>query len=140
MAVENAAKELYKAGEKKIGTDERTFIGIFPERISAHLAAVSSAYRNMYGNSLEKVYISAFRKICHNCMFLVIFSSMLHPLHAIKKETSGLFKFGLSTILGCAQNPAMHFAKVPFCNISMLTYASYLEPDKWCDFVFPLSF
>lgn len=85
MMAENDAKALYKAGEKRLGTDERTFRSIFCERSRAHLAAVSYAYNSMYGKSLKK---------------------------AIKGETSGLFEFALVTILQCAENPAMYFAKV----------------------------
>lgn len=55
MAVKDA-KSLYKAGEKKLGTDEKAFIRIFSEQSRAHLAAVASAYRDMYGNSLKKVW------------------------------------------------------------------------------------
>lgn len=53
--VEHDAMSLFKAGEKKLGTDEKTFIHIFSERSRAHLAAVASAYHSMYGNSLTKV-------------------------------------------------------------------------------------
>lgn len=49
------AEALYKAGEKRWGTDEDKFIQIFSERSRAHLAAVSSTYKNLYGNSLKKV-------------------------------------------------------------------------------------
>ncbi|CAO2813722.1 unnamed protein product [Amaranthus hypochondriacus] len=84
MMAENDAKMLYKAGEKRLGTDEDMFINIFTGRGSAHLAGIDSAYRSMYGHSLEK---------------------------AIKKETSGLFEFGLLSILRCAENPAKYFAK-----------------------------
>ncbi|MCL7050609.1 hypothetical protein MKW94_006935 [Papaver nudicaule] len=80
---ERDAKSLFKAGEKKMGTDEKTFIHIFSGASRAHLAAVSAAYRNVYG-SLKK---------------------------AVKSETSGLFEFGLLTILKCAENPAKYFAK-----------------------------
>lgn len=55
VIVEEDAKKLYKSGEKRIGTDEKTFIRIFSERSSPHLAAVSSAYYASFGNSLEKV-------------------------------------------------------------------------------------
>lgn len=48
------AKDLYKAGEKKLGTDEKVFIRIFTERSRAHLAAVASAYHGTYESSLEK--------------------------------------------------------------------------------------
>ncbi|OVA06693.1 Annexin [Macleaya cordata] len=82
--VENDAKALFKAGEKKLGTDEKTFIDIFSGSSRPHLVAVNSAYRSMYGNSLKK---------------------------AVKKETSGYFEFALLTILRCAENPAKYFAK-----------------------------
>ncbi|KAI3861189.1 hypothetical protein MKX03_005669 [Papaver bracteatum] len=81
--VERDSKSLFKAGEKRLGTDERTFIQIFSGSSRAHLAAVSAAYRNIYG-SLKK---------------------------AVKSETSGKFEFGLLTILKCAENPAKYFAK-----------------------------
>ncbi|KVH90842.1 annexin D5-like [Cynara cardunculus var. scolymus] len=79
------AKELYKAGEKKLGTDEKVFVQIFSERSRAHLVAINSYYHDMYGGSLQK---------------------------AVKKETSGLFERALLTILQCAENPAKYFAKV----------------------------
>ncbi|XP_004513248.1 annexin D5-like [Cicer arietinum] len=85
VIVEEDAKKLYKSGEKRIGTDEKTFIRIFSERSSPHLAAVSSAYYASFGNSLEK---------------------------AIKNETSGSFMSGLLTILRCATNSSMYFAKL----------------------------
>ncbi|KAL4324293.1 hypothetical protein GQ457_11G031030 [Hibiscus cannabinus] len=79
------AKALYKAGEKKLGTDEKKFIHIFSETSRAQLAAISAAYHDMYGGSLKK---------------------------AVKSETSGKFEHGLLTILKCSQNPAKYFAKV----------------------------
>ncbi|WCJ42153.1 annexin 5 [Euphorbia peplus] len=83
--IQNDAKELYKAGEKKLGTDEKVFIRVFSERSAAHLAVVNHTYYNMYGNYLEK---------------------------AVKGETSGHFKHALLTILQCSENPAKYFAKV----------------------------
>ncbi|XP_015584024.1 annexin D5 isoform X2 [Ricinus communis] len=85
VMAQDDAKTLYKAGEKKLGTDEKTFIRVFSERSGAHLAAVDYAYHNMYGKSLKKV---------------------------IKGETSGHFKHALLTILQCSENPAKYFAKV----------------------------
>lgn len=85
LMVEKDAKALFKAGEKKLGTDENTFIHIFSGRSRAQLVAVDSAYHNFYGNSLKKV---------------------------VKKETSGNFEFALLTILQCAHNPGKYFAKV----------------------------
>ncbi|XP_057446840.1 annexin D5-like isoform X3 [Lotus japonicus] len=79
------AKTLYKAGEKKLGTDEKAFIHIFSERSGPHLAAISSYYHDVYGHKLKK---------------------------AIKNETSGNFAHALLTIIQCAVNPAKYFAKV----------------------------
>ncbi|KAF0899278.1 hypothetical protein E2562_015929 [Oryza meyeriana var. granulata] len=79
------ARELYRAGERRLGTDERTFIRVFTERSAAHLASVAAAYQHMYDRSLEK---------------------------AVKSETSGNFGFGLLTVIRCAESPARYFAKV----------------------------
>ncbi|KAJ9555393.1 hypothetical protein OSB04_010007 [Centaurea solstitialis] len=79
------AKALYKAGEKRLGTDENVFMRIFSERSRAHLAAVNSCYQETYGVPLVK---------------------------AVKKETAGLFAYSLLTIIRCAENPAKYFAKV----------------------------
>ncbi|VAH85112.1 unnamed protein product [Triticum turgidum subsp. durum] len=78
------ARELYRAGERRLGTDERAFIRVFTERSWAHLAAVAGAYHHLYARSLEK---------------------------AVKSETSGTFELGLLTILRCAESPARYFAK-----------------------------
>lgn len=51
---EGDANALYKAGEKRFGTDEKTFIRIFSERSRAHLAEVANLY-NKRGSSLQKV-------------------------------------------------------------------------------------
>nr|KAJ0218282.1 hypothetical protein LSAT_V11C300144320 [Lactuca sativa] len=83
--VEQDAKALFNAGEKRLGTDERTFRSIFSERSRPHMDAVSSAYKNMFGNTLKK---------------------------AIKSETSGNFEYALVTILQSAENPGKYFAKV----------------------------
>ncbi|XP_021775193.1 annexin D5-like [Chenopodium quinoa] len=85
MMAENDAKTLYRAGEKRLGTDEDMFIRIFSERSRAQLAATDLAYNRMHGHNLEK---------------------------AIKKETSGVFAYALLTIVRCAENPAKYFAKV----------------------------
>ncbi|CAB4265281.1 unnamed protein product [Prunus armeniaca] len=83
--VQKDAEALYKAGEKKLGTDEKVFIQIFSERSRAHLVAIGSAYQSLYGHSLEK---------------------------AVTKETSGYFFLALSTILQCADHPGKYFARV----------------------------
>lgn len=67
------AKELYKAGEKKLGTDEKVFVHIFSERSKAHLVAINSFYHDMYGGSLKKV-----KKYVHTFL-LYNFESKLLP-------------------------------------------------------------
>ncbi|KAG5536642.1 hypothetical protein RHGRI_024161 [Rhododendron griersonianum] len=84
VMVDKDAKDLFKDGEWRLGTNEETFIRIFSERSGAHLAAINFAYRKMYWNSLKK---------------------------AVKKETSWKFKCALLTILQCAENPRKYFAK-----------------------------
>ena len=66
------SKALFKAGEKKLGTDEKTFIHIFSERSRAQLAAIISAYHDMYGNSLKKVYIYIYIYFLSNLIFLFL--------------------------------------------------------------------
>lgn len=111
--VEQDTKQLYKAGEKKIGTDEKMFIKIFSEKSSTHLAAVTSSYKALYGNTLEKVCLQISRD---NFFFISLYSlctfQLIFLMKAIKKETSSSFMSGLLTILRCATNPAMYFAKV----------------------------
>jgi annexin A7/11 len=53
------ACELYKAGERRLGTDERAFICVFSEQSWAHLVAVAHAYHHMYDRSLEQAVKSS---------------------------------------------------------------------------------
>ncbi|XP_058180161.1 uncharacterized protein LOC131298700 [Rhododendron vialii] len=83
--VDEDATDLFKDGELRHGTiNEETFIRIFSERSSAHLAAINTCYREMYVHSLKK---------------------------AVKRKTSSNFKCALLTILKCAENPGKYFAK-----------------------------
>lgn len=75
IMVTNDAKALFKAGEKRLGTDEKTFIRIFSERSSAHLAAVASSYSHTYGSSLEKVMLS----------LLIPSHAIIYPWQIVKK-------------------------------------------------------
>jgi hypothetical protein len=54
------AEALYKAGEKKLGTDEKTFINIFCNRTEEHLKAVFVEYRKKYNKDISKVVESEF--------------------------------------------------------------------------------
>ncbi|XP_058179117.1 annexin D5-like [Rhododendron vialii] len=101
--VEKDVKELYKDGEERLGTNEATFIRIFTERSSAHLAEINSVYRHLYENSLEK---------------------------AVKKETSGRFEFALLTILQCAENPGKYFAKALYEALNPLIAITGIDKRK----------
>ncbi|KAI3723525.1 hypothetical protein L2E82_35158 [Cichorium intybus] len=79
------ANALFEAGENRMGSDKKTFIIIFTGRSRAQLAAVSSEYQRLHGNTLKK---------------------------AIMSQTSGNFEDALVTILQCAENTALYFAKV----------------------------
>ncbi|KAH9745971.1 Annexin [Citrus sinensis] len=74
ILVEDDAKAINK------GRDNSFFIRIFTERSKAHMSALISTYKSMFGKPLE---------------------------HAIKKETSGNLMYGLLTILRFVENPAM---------------------------------
>ncbi|OUM65616.1 hypothetical protein PIROE2DRAFT_7373 [Piromyces sp. E2] len=53
-------ESLYRAGEAKLGTDERTFISILCGRPEAHLRQVFAQYQQKYGKTMEKVIKSEF--------------------------------------------------------------------------------
>lgn len=120
------AKDLYKAGEKRLGTDEKTFINIFTQRSWAQMAAIASNYHHAHGRTLQKVSIRFYiNLIClHDAFYLRENLQLVHLtssvffllfcFQAVKKETSGHFEFALLTILRCAENPAKFFAKVFF--------------------------
>ncbi|GFZ21302.1 Calcineurin-like metallo-phosphoesterase superfamily protein [Actinidia rufa] len=65
MMVETDAKALSKAGEKSLGTDEKTFIRIFSERSRAHLAAVNLLTTGTLLNDSEKPCFAALQRFEH---------------------------------------------------------------------------
>jgi len=75
------AKTIYKAGEKKWGTDDDTFIKIFTSRSAAHLQAVNNHYIRNRGKTV---------------------------LDAIKNETSGDYK---DLLLACCTMREQYFAE-----------------------------
>lgn len=62
------AQILYKAGEKKFGTDEKTFIQIFSERSRAQMNTINSCYRDLYGHSLKKVSFTGCSTLKYNLL------------------------------------------------------------------------
>ena len=138
---EKDAKVLYKAGEKRLGTDEKTFMQIFSERSAAQLNAISSYYHDMYGHSLKKVVLSfkciIFPRNGFKILFCCLINHIVHMDQAIKNETSGNFCFALLTIIQCAQNPAKYFAKVFPCSkewyLYSITYTPHYSQFVKCD-------
>jgi len=80
IAAEDAVT-IYKAGEKKWGTDDETFIRIFTSRSAYHLQAVDRHYMSNRGKSV---------------------------LDAIRNETSGDYK---DLLLACCKTKEMYFAE-----------------------------
>jgi len=80
-SIDSDVEKLYKAGEGKWGTDEKTFIEILTHRSFEHLIKVAQRYKEKHKHTLE---------------------------HAITSETSGWFK---SALLTCIDLPAVHWAK-----------------------------
>ncbi|XP_055912552.1 annexin B11 isoform X2 [Eupeodes corollae] len=82
-AAQNDARELLKAGELRVGTDESTFNMILCQRNYHQLALIFQEYMHMTGHTLEK---------------------------AIKNEFSGDIQDGLLAIYKCVTNKAEYFA------------------------------
>ncbi|VDL59602.1 unnamed protein product [Hymenolepis diminuta] len=82
-AAEMDAQKLYDAGEKKLGTDEETFINILCTRGPWQLAAIAKAYEKISDKRL---------------------------IEAIASETSGDFRRALSITLAANINTPMAFA------------------------------
>jgi len=74
------AETFYRAGEGRLGTDERTYITIISSNSREQLLLIDQNYRRSHGKGLE---------------------------HAIKSETSGHFR---DTMLACITQPDIYFA------------------------------
>ncbi|KAL4641779.1 annexin A5 isoform X2 [Arapaima gigas] len=82
--VEQDAKELFAAGESKVGTDEEKFINILGNRSFEHLRKVFEAYMKLSGYEIEE---------------------------SIQRETSGSLKSLLLAVAKCARSVPAYFAE-----------------------------
>ncbi|XP_055684448.1 annexin B11 isoform X2 [Lutzomyia longipalpis] len=85
VAAQNDARELLKAGELRIGTDESTFNMVLCQRNYAQIRLICDEYQKMTGHTLEK---------------------------AIRKEFSGDIMEGLLAIIGVVCNKTEYFASL----------------------------
>nr|XP_020447451.1 annexin A5-like isoform X1 [Monopterus albus] len=82
--IESDAQTLFKAGEKKFGTDEQTFVTILGNRSAEHLRRVFDAYMKLSGFQIEET---------------------------IKRETSGTLKELLLAVVKCARSVPAYLAE-----------------------------
>ncbi|XP_059616229.1 annexin B11 isoform X2 [Phlebotomus argentipes] len=85
VAAQNDARELLKAGELMVGTDESTFNMVLCQRNYAQIRLICEEYQRMTGHTLEK---------------------------AIKKEFSGDIMEGLLAIISVVCNKTEYFASL----------------------------
>jgi len=77
---------LYRAGEGKMGTDEKTFINIIAGYEREHVLAVADAYEKKHGKSLETVIKSEFSRDLEK--FLLALATPVHVFLAHKIKTA----------------------------------------------------
>ncbi|KAI9169451.1 hypothetical protein LWI28_012524 [Acer negundo] len=115
--IEDDCKAINTAGETKSAA-EKVFIPIFTDRSRAHLAALISAYKNMFGKPLEKVLRKAMRGLGTDdstLIWIVATRTELDMHHikveykkkygktlndAIHSETSGHYRTFLLSLIG----------------------------------------
>lgn len=85
-AARNDAERLYKAGEGKIGTDEKVFVELFTRRSFTHLKRVFAIYETIHK---------------HHTMDA-----------AVESEFSGALKTGLLGVVTYTRNPGEYYADV----------------------------
>lgn len=78
------AKDLMQAGVKTVGTDESTFLSILAMQTHAQLCAVFQQYHQLAGHDIEQ---------------------------AIEREFTGDIQRALLTLVACARNTPVYFAK-----------------------------
>ena len=72
------AQALYKAGEKRWGTDESVFNQIFSTRSNAEIACINQCYMNLRGKGLDKVIDNEFSGDVKK-LFKTLFKVLINP-------------------------------------------------------------
>ena len=72
------AQALYKAGEKRWGTDESVFNQIFSTRSNAEIACINQCYINLRGKGLDKVIDNEFSGDVKK-LFKTLFKVLINP-------------------------------------------------------------
>lgn len=83
------AESLYKAGEKRLGTDEKTFVEIFSTRSRAHLAATSLAYADRTGRSLERAIDAEFSGDLKRLLKTLLLEPVEYFAREVKRAVKG---------------------------------------------------
>ena len=72
------AQNLYKAGEKRWGTDESVFNQIFSTRSNAEIACINQCYINLRGKGLDKAIDNEFSGD-NKKLFMTLFKVLINP-------------------------------------------------------------
>jgi len=72
------AQALYKAGEKRWGTDESVFNQIFSTRSNAEIACINQCYINLRGKGLDKAISNEFSGD-NKKLFMTLFKVLINP-------------------------------------------------------------
>uniref|UniRef100_A0A8C5S3Z7 Annexin n=1 Tax=Laticauda laticaudata TaxID=8630 RepID=A0A8C5S3Z7_LATLA len=83
--VDNDARKLYEAGERKKGTDVNTFIEILTTRSSAHLRRVFNRYQSYSKHDMEKVLDLELKGDIENCLTAIVKCAVSKPAFFAEK-------------------------------------------------------
>uniref|UniRef100_A0A670YHS3 Annexin n=1 Tax=Pseudonaja textilis TaxID=8673 RepID=A0A670YHS3_PSETE len=83
--VDNDARKLYEAGERKKGTDVNTFIEILTTRSSAHLRRVFKRYQSYSKHDMEKVLDLELKGDIENCLTAIVKCAVSKPAFFAEK-------------------------------------------------------
>lgn len=83
--VDNDARKLYEAGERKKGTDVNVFIDILTTRSHQHLRRVFQRYRNYSKHDMEKVLDLELKGDIENCLTALVKSAVSKPAFFAEK-------------------------------------------------------